>query len=195
MTLTEQRELIFPNNHTTTFEEFEALYIMLHNRVWRVKGKEYHLPSLGWARKYNTHEAYGRCAYRYKRINRNHYKLTKRIGVFISKDMLLSNLDKANDFEDTIRHEIAHAIDCEIRGHSNHDKHWKAVAFDLGAKPQRLSDESMYKDKTYKYTLTCPHCGETYQRSRMSEGRTYSCAECAPKGYDEKYKLDVVQNY
>ena len=41
------------------------------------------------------------------------------------------------EVEDTIRHEIAHAIDWERRGTTNHDATWKAVARACGASPSR----------------------------------------------------------
>lgn len=37
---------------------------------------------------------------------------------------------------DTVRHEVAHAIDCNKRGYSNHDKEWQKLAKELGALPK-----------------------------------------------------------
>lgn len=39
---------------------------------------------------------------------------------------------------DTIRHEIAHALDYDRHGSSSHGPRWKAIAVEVGAKPQRL---------------------------------------------------------
>ncbi|GEM_PF-5892833 len=38
--------------------------------------------------------------------------------------------------QDTINHELAHAIDYARRGKSNHDQHWQRIAIALGASPQ-----------------------------------------------------------
>lgn len=190
-----QKELITPENHTTTFEEFDELYKELYDRVWEVKGKNYHLPTLGWDRRYNERESFGLCSYRYSKKAKNHYKLTKRVAIWISKSVLTANLDRARLFEDVVRHEIAHAIDCEIRGHSNHDRHWKSICVEVGAEPERLYAGQLYSDKTYKYTLSCDSCGNVFHKSRMGKNREYSCARCAPTKFDRDYLLNVEQNY
>jgi predicted SprT family Zn-dependent metalloprotease len=38
---------------------------------------------------------------------------------------------------DTIRHEIAHALDFKRNGSSSHGPKWKAIAVEVGAKPER----------------------------------------------------------
>jgi predicted SprT family Zn-dependent metalloprotease len=60
----------------------------------------------------------------------------------------------------TVIHEIAHAIDIEIRGYSNHDDHWKNVAKQIGHTGERTSKVSNeITEKTYKWLAVCPEHG------------------------------------
>ncbi len=63
------------------------------------------------------------------------------------------------DIEDTIRHEIAHAIDVERRGKTNHDATWKRLAVACGAQPSRLFDGDLPADPGAPYVSTCLSCG------------------------------------
>jgi len=44
----------------------------------------------------------------------------------------MTELRTREEVEQTIRHEIGHAIDNEIRGHSAHDNTWKNIARQCG---------------------------------------------------------------
>jgi len=88
--------------------------------------------------------------------------------------------------EDTILHEIAHALDYLERGYSKHDKHWKKICIRIGAKPERCSKNADKPEGHYKYSVVC--CGKTYGKHRKSRGRTYSCPQC-------RKRLKFVKNY
>lgn len=62
------------------------------------------------------------------------------------------------EVEDTIRHEIAHAIDYERRGKSNHDATWKRVAKRCGAKPERCFGGDLPRDEASPYVAACLSC-------------------------------------
>lgn len=67
-----------------------------------------------------------------------------------------------DEVEDTLRHEIAHAIDWERRGTTNHDRTWRAVAVSCGARPERTFRGDLPDDSTQApYRAVCPSCGST----------------------------------
>lgn len=62
--------------------------------------------------------------------------------------------------EQVIRHEIAHAIDVERRGRTNHDEEWKRVAVACGAKPTACVDLAP-REMDARYRLRCWKCKRT----------------------------------
>lgn len=84
------------------------------------------------------------------------------------------------DIEDTIRHEIAHAIDAERRGRSNHDATWKALAIACGAAPERTFRGDLPDDAhDAPYQAVCPGCGTTagLRRQPVRAPRCRACHE------------------
>ena len=66
------------------------------------------------------------------------------------------------EVEDTFRHEIAHAIDHERRGRTNHDRVWKTLAVACGARPERTFKGDLPDDSIEAaYRAVCPSCGAT----------------------------------
>ncbi len=65
----------------------------------------------------------------------------------------------AADVEDTLRHEIAHAIDAERRGRTNHDATWRALAVACGARAERCYSRPLPADDAAPYRGVCPSCG------------------------------------
>ena len=81
------------------------------------------------------------------------------------------------DIEDVIRHEIAHALDFEHRGHSGHDEDWKIWALYCGARPQRCYSFTPALDPDAPYRGSCPRCD--YARDFYRQPiRAYSCRSC-----------------
>ncbi len=107
----------------------------------------------------------------------------KRLGVCrsASKRITLSrHLTQAlpdSEVEDTIRHEIAHAIDWEQRGFSNHDAAWKRVAARCGARPQRCFGGDLPRDEASPYVGSCPSCSSQTPIYRQPV-RALWCAAC-----------------
>ena len=97
----------------------------------------------------------------------------------------LSQSLPAAEVEDTIRHEIAHAIDAEGRGRSNHDRTWKTVARACGATPARCYSGDLPDDPAAPYLGTCPSCGATHDRYRqpVSALRCRSCTKARRPSY------------
>jgi predicted SprT family Zn-dependent metalloprotease len=88
-------------------------------------------------------------------------------------------LEKSSEaeIEDTILHEIAHALvgpDVESHGHV-----WKAKAAELGAKPRALAGEEAISSAKPNYVMVCPSCGREWQRYRMRRRNIGSkCPDC-----------------
>lgn len=90
------------------------------------------------------------------------------------------------DVKDTILHEIAHAIDVEERGTSDHSHKWKVVAERIGADPRATHTKIENSKDDYKYILECT-CGKWYGIHRKSSYSQYKCS-CGKK-------LKVIQQW
>jgi len=144
--------------------------------------------AIGWKFEWNTRKrSFGLCSPRKKTIALSLY--------------LLPTIDNASA-EDTIRHELAHALDIMDRGASDHSWKWKAWAIKVGADPTRTKShdnrEAFEQLATQsKYTLTCPN-GHTMP-SHKRKKRGGSCGACGTergmKGFQEEFRLVQTQNY
>ena len=113
----------------------------------------------GWSFEFDTAKRrFGVCRYR-----------TKRIG-------LSQPLTEANDVaqvQDTILHEIAHAIAGYAAGHG---PEWKKVCVQIGAKPQRCYTAEDTNIIAGKYRAVCGGCGQVHNRhKRPPRGRRFAC--------------------
>lgn len=88
------------------------------------------------------------------------------------------------EVEDTIRHEIAHAIDWERRGTTRHDRTWKTVARACGAKPERTFDGDLSHEEA-PYAAVCPTCGTNtgFYRQPVRPHRCRSCHRAGRPAY------------
>lgn len=141
------------------------------------------LTSLGWYFEFsNTKKAIGDCHGTKKRIR-------------ISEQFLRLSMEA---LEDTIRHEIAHAIDYEIRGTSDHSYRWKRIAMQCGADPTRTKHVPPSARPAAKYTAKCPRCGTESQYHRRPKRRK-ACASCCRKyaggRFDERFEFRFRANW
>ena len=101
--------------------------------------------------------------------------------------------------EDVIRHEIAHAIDFEARGRSDHGPRWKQICRRVGADPTRLYESAQSLPALPgKYLARCPACGRevTYYRRPSRPRACRSCCESHADGrFDRRFELQVFQRY
>jgi len=103
----------------------------------------------------------------------------KRHRVFvrtISVSLFHARAGVTPDVEDTIRHEIAHALDFELRGKSAHDARWKALATQCGAIPKARSGERV-RDDAAPWRVSCASCAYTVPLYRRPT-RRYTCPVC-----------------
>ena len=79
--------------------------------------------------------------------------------------------------EDTIRHEIAHAL---AGPDANHGPDWQKMAVLVGAKPERCYTQGDIQMPMGRWRATCPGCGTTHHRFRKPIARPYHCIACGP---------------
>jgi predicted SprT family Zn-dependent metalloprotease len=113
----------------------------------------------GWRFEFdNAKRRFGVCRFR-----------SKRIG--LSKPLTLVN--DVEQVQDTILHEIAHAIAGYAAGHG---PEWKEVCVQIGAKPERCYTEEDTTTIAGKYRAVCGGCGKTYHRhKKVPAGRRQAC--------------------
>lgn len=188
------REMYFAEGQGTTVREIEQLANALLNTIWTIDIYRFkdasviNLSKLGWKFEFNTRKrAAGLCSYREKKI-------------YISKWLLGQNLHKGLEFENTLRHEIAHALDGAMGGRNHHNQVWKMIARQVLCTAERCyTSEQISVTATTKYTLKCIEEGCNYKRpshkARPQNARSYPCCtNCYNEGKGYK-RLIQVQNY
>ncbi|MDG1950060.1 MAG: SprT-like domain-containing protein [bacterium] len=103
--------------------------------------------------------------------------------------------------EDTIRHEIAHALDFDDRGRSDHSYKWKAWAIKVGADPtscKRHDNPEVLEQlaKESRYTLYCPdgHTFPSHKKQKVNRRTKRCCSTCHGEGKG-LVVLEQRQNY
>lgn len=188
-----RKEKYFSENKKTTTSEIESIAIKLLRLTWKIDVYRYtesniiNLFNLGWRFEFNNRKrAAGLCS-----------KITKKI--YVSRWLLEQNLENSMEFENIIRHELAHALDFEIRGISDHSNVWKLIARQVLCTADRCYNDKQVSVKlTTKYTLFCDSCGKVTP-SHKKKKRDVSCGSCCKNynhgRYSDKYVLRQVQNY
>ena len=118
-------------------------------------------------------------------LGRCHYDKQK---ITLSKWYVELNEEK--DVEDTILHEIAHALSFLKYGRkgTGHGIFWKQMCIKIGAKPNRIHQGVIeYPSNHHKYVDDCA-CGITYKRHRISKERHYRCPKCRQPLFNLKEK-------
>jgi predicted SprT family Zn-dependent metalloprotease len=152
---------MFENASTTDFFariEHLAQYLMLRHGLkdWK----------FGWDR---AKKRYGLCHFGRK---------------CISLSIYLTPLCSEKEIQNTILHEIAHAL---VGVNHGHDKVWKAKALEIGCDAMRCG-KAVVLPKTF--VGSCPKCSQKVYRNRRSRA---SCAKCSPK-FNPKYLIVWQRN-
>jgi predicted SprT family Zn-dependent metalloprotease len=150
----------------------------------------------------------GIAVYEMARAAMNYYGLTdwsfsydhakRRMGAchFSKKMITLSkHYVTRNDFaniEDTILHEIAHALDHKKRGTSDHGPKWKAIARQIGCKAARCGSAEMPKGR-FKYQ--CPNCKMKIHKHRRLKHQNV-CLKCCNQysggKIDKRFTIELI---
>jgi predicted SprT family Zn-dependent metalloprotease len=146
--------------------------------------KKHGLTKLGWRFEFdNARRRAGVCKYYSKTIGLSKYLLPHMSDAMI---------------EDTILHEIAHAL---VGSRHGHDRVWQRKAMEIGCNGKRcynpqkeLANYETTLAVQSKYTLTCPTCGRKSALHRKPK-RDRSCGKCSGGTYNPKHKLILTQNY
>lgn len=87
--------------------------------------------------------------------------------------------------KDTVLHEIAHALDFEERGTSDHGPRWKAIARRVGATPTRCGSSGLdFHERDYKYEIGCEN--GCWKRGAYRKGKRIKRMQQAPHRFDCK---------
>lgn len=114
----------------------------------------------------NAKSRYGCCNYRTKTIS-----VSKHFISDAGEEHIIN----------TIRHEIAHALNW---WRDNHGRKWKYVCLVVGARPKRNSPFGLIAKEKYKYKAICPTCGQETFANRLTEGMRNGrihCRKCYKK--------------
>jgi predicted SprT family Zn-dependent metalloprotease len=90
-----------------------------------------------------------------------------------------------DEIEDTIRHEIAHAL---VGPGNGHNQTWKLKAMIVGANPRSCSEIAQVSAKP-NFIVECSKCGKEWERFRLrksllSESARSSCCKAPLNCYD-----------
>ena len=169
---------------TFTLEDIKDMALSYMNTTFTYDGRYYNLIDLGWFFTFNTAKrALGKCKVK-----------GPAKSIHLSK-WLIENSDNSIDtWKNTMLHEIAHAIDFEIRRTTKHDTIWRNIALSIGCNGHRCSKVDYNGDVKSKYTIKCNSCGWTTpsHKKRKSLG---SCPKCSGGRYNPKYIVEQIQNY
>jgi len=138
---------------------------------------KYNLHTEGWRFQFDTAKRrFGCCNYRSKRIT-------------LSKH--LTSLNDVGQVNDTILHEIAHAL---TPGH-HHDRVWQRKAIEIGCNGKRCYSSKDVVSPESKYIAVCVGCGQTHKKHKiMKRAAKRSCGTCSGGRFNPTYILEYKLN-
>lgn len=198
-----QKTLISKADDVMTRDGLNTLASVLMNTQWviRWRGREQlvNISDHGFTFEIKSGGGWlGRCTYTYKTTGRNSHTYIKTAN---SKILLNSNWLDLNyggkflfQFEDTLRHEIAHAIHVILNGKTDHSRDWQSIAEQILADPTRIADEEKIYGMRIKspYKATCKGCGRVTYAWKKPRCRK-SCGRCSST-FDERYIIQFAEN-
>lgn len=107
----------------------------------------------------------------------------------ITLSRVLTKKNNTVEVTDTILHEIAHALDYEDRGTSDHSAKWKAWARKVGARPERCYGDEVTAAE-YRYYYYCSSCNSgTGRHKRTTAKSLMSCSKCSHGRFNLKHLM------
>lgn len=157
---------------------------------------EFGLTAQGWRFEWDDAERrFGCCHHGYGFTRIGHAPVRLK-DPYISMSRSMTLLNEQPKVEDTIRHEIAHAL-CKPQKGVHHGEDWKRMCRVTGAKPERCYSAADTVVVKQDWSATCGGCGTIYYKKKMPRAyHTFSCPECRKKKpfryYGEKFPLVFV---
>lgn len=156
------------------FITLEAAENLANELIEKYRNNSIGFPLHGYTFKWNNRrQAYGVCSYIKKEI-----QLSKILTVVCTHDQV----------ENTILHEIAHAIAGSDAGHGYR---WQKIARQIGCDGSRCNNHIHHNnaaDKTYRLIAECPNCGTKSYMNRKSKLRR-SCKYCSNGRFNPNYEF------
>lgn len=114
----------------------------------------------------------------------------------ISLSSSLVALNNMETVELTIKHEIAHAVVGYGHGHNNV---WRRKLIEIGGDGKRCYSDNNVNIPEANYILTCPNCGKTVKRHRLTDrSKRMACSNCCNKynhgKYTDKFCFNIMRN-
>ena len=186
------KELYFKSGDSTTITEITKLANELLAIDWKINiyrnriETKINLKDLWWKFNFNNRKrSAGLCNSRTKEIS-------------LSMHLFSQNMNNATQWEETLRHELAHAIDFCIRKKSAHDLHWRMIAREILSTGERCYSYKEIQDTKSKYTAVCDNCNREVPKHKKTKVKK-ACGKCCRTynngRFSEKYILRFIQNY
>ena len=166
-------------------QKIHRLFKEALRKTYTVDGTQINLFDLGWSIAYsNKKRAMGTCNYSKKTL-------------YLSKFLIQNGNRGIEEWEDTILHEVAHAL-CKIRyNERGHGSTWKRVAKSIGCNGERCGNARL-DISHYKYILECENCGRKAKRHRLPKGEL-ACGRCCKEynngKYTERFSFKVLTQH
>lgn len=125
---------------------------------------EYDLTPQGWSIAWDARaqRRLGQCRYREREIGLSKPNFTRIENRYLA--------------DNTIRHEIAHAL---VGGHAGHGPAWQAMCRLVGAEPRTCAEVAVPAAGAWLGRCACnPAPAEPYVKFRLPKGRTFTCRRC-----------------
>jgi len=150
--------------------------------------KSYNMVDLGWTFSFNNEPfASGQCSY----STNFRVSFFKTRNIHLSEYLALRINENLEWWRQVMLHEIAHAIDVENRGTTDHNNEWQTICDAIGCDgSERVNNNGWVEDIEKNYLVYCESCGwedtlpELYDNIKNGQG---SCAKCEPDTFNADY--------
>lgn len=118
---------------------------------------------------------HGQCQYNRRKANSD----VRSVGHHVIR-IAPGIMDDEHDWQDTVRHEVAHALAYEKWGSSQrHNSNWKWVCEEVGAEPTRCADKR-HTERPYKFACSngCWETGKLKRSKKIKRPWSRYCNDC-----------------